>query len=355
MEKNSGDTTLMPQRREDGSRGLLTTVTLLDPLKLTPKPDALSSLDLKIDPQRIMVARVKDQVTVVVPTLNEAEAISRVIGEIREEGYHNIIVVDGYSTDATDRLAFGNGVKLAYQHGIGKAGAIKTAIEHENTPYVLFMDGDGTYDPRDIWRLLAHADHYSHVIGARDKKYIGLVHRFGNWLISGLFSLLFGVRLTDVCSGMYLLDTTEAKNYNLQEPGFVAEIELAAQSAAKQELAEVPINYRPRIGKGKLSTWRDGRAILSAAFKLAWKYNPIVVYGALAALLMIPAVSILFWVIAEYVARSAWHLGWALVSAFLFIVSAQVLTLLGVSVMTRQTERRLVQEIRNNKVAKSLD
>jgi len=139
-------------------------MTVLDPLQTSPKHKELAVLDLKIDPQRIIAAMAKDQVTIVLPTLNESGGISQVIEEIKEEGYHSIIVVDGYSTDMTDRIAFGNGVKLAYQHGIGKAGAVKTAIEHEKEPYLLFMDGDGTYDPKDIWRLLNHADHYSHVI-----------------------------------------------------------------------------------------------------------------------------------------------------------------------------------------------
>ena len=351
MEKNLGDTTLMPHGRQDLSRGLSTAVTLLDPIQVSQKPKQLSDLDLTIDPQRIIVARAKDQVTVVVPTLNEAGAISQVIKEIREYGYHKIIVVDGYSSDATDRIAYGNGVKLAYQHGIGKAGAVKTAIEHESSPYVLFMDGDGTYDPADIWRLLSSADHYSHVIGARDKKNIGLMHRFGNWLISQLFSSLFGVKLTDVCSGMYLLETAEAKNYNLDEPGFVAEIELAAQSAVSQRLTEVPINYRPRIGKAKLSTWRDGRAIMFAAFKLAWKYNPILVYAGLTALLAVPAASILLWTLFDYATKGAWHAGWALLGAIMMIIATQALTLAGTSVLTKQSERRILQRMRNQVTA----
>jgi dolichol-phosphate mannosyltransferase len=303
----------------------------------------LAVLDLKIDPQRIIAAMAKDQVTIVLPTLNESSAISQVIEEIKEEGYYGIIVVDGYSTDMTDRIAFGNGVKLAYQHGIGKAGAVKTALENEEKPYVLFMDGDGTYDPKDIWRLLNHADRYSHVIGARDKKYINRVHRFGNWVISQLFSLLFSVKVTDVCSGMYLLETAEARNYNLEEPGFVAEIELAAQSAAKQQLTEVPINYRPRIGKGKLNTWRDGRAIVSAAFRLAWKYNPVLLCSGLASLLAIPAASIVLWVVLEYVTRTAFHLSWALVGMLLLVFATQALTLTGISLLTKNAERRMLR------------
>jgi len=324
-------------------------MTVLDPVQTSPKHKELAVLDLKIDPQRIIAAMVKDQVTIVVPTLNEASAISQVIEEIKEEGYHSIIVVDGYSTDMTDRIAFGNGVKLTYQHGIGKSGAVKTAIEHEKKPYVLFMDGDGTYDPKDIWRLLNHADHYSHVIGARDKKHIGLIHRFGNSVISQLFSLLFSVKVTDVCSGMYLLETTEAKNYNLEEPGFVAEIELAAQSAAKQQLAEVPINYRARIGKNKLNTWRDGRAIVLAAFKLAWKYNPILLCSGLAALLGIPAGLILLWSVLDYVTRGAWHLGWVLLGGLLMVIATQAITVANVSIMTKHSEIRLTQEMRSSK------
>jgi len=317
-------------------------------MQTSPRHKELGSLDLRIDPQRIIAEKVKNQVTIVLPTLNESGAISQVIEEIKEEGYSNIIVMDGYSTDMTDRIAFGNGVKLAYQHGIGKSGGVKTALEDEKTPYVLFMDGDGTYDPKDIWRLLNHADRYGHVIGARDKKYIGRVHRFGNWVISQLFSLLFGVTMTDVCSGMYLLDVTEARNYNLDEPGFVAEIELAAQSAASQRLVEVPINYRPRIGKRKLSTWRDGRAILWATFKLTWKYNPILAYSGLAALLLIPSAIILLWTLLDYLAKGVWHMRLTLLAAIMVIIATQAFTLAGSSILTKNSERRILQEIRNH-------
>jgi len=164
-------------------------MTLPNPLRITralmsrinsvnPKPQTMSnlnslqvqtkpSLDLKIDTQQIIASVFKQNVTVVIPTLNEAEAIREVIEEVRAEGYNNILVVDGYSTDRTDRIAFGNDVGLVYQHGIGKAGGVKTALEFAKTPFVLFMDGDGTYDPKDIWRLVNHTDHYAHVIGAR--------------------------------------------------------------------------------------------------------------------------------------------------------------------------------------------
>ncbi|MCX8169448.1 MAG: glycosyltransferase, partial [Candidatus Methanomethylicia archaeon] len=86
----------------------------------------------------------KDDVTIVIPTLNEEKAIGIVLDELLNLGYRNIIVVDGYSKDNTVKIAFEKGVKVIYQHGHGKTGAIQTALEHVNTSYMLVMDGDYT-------------------------------------------------------------------------------------------------------------------------------------------------------------------------------------------------------------------
>jgi dolichol-phosphate mannosyltransferase len=305
--------------------------------------------NLKIETDRILGAIVKDNVTVVLPALNEADGILPVIEELREDGYEKILVVDGYSSDVTAEKAHENGVKVLYQHGIGKAGAVRTAIEHVETSYMVFMDADHTYDPKDIWRLLLHSDHYSHVIGTRDREHIPRVHRFGNWIISQVFSALFGVKTTDVCSGMYLLETEEAKKYSLQETGFNIEIELAAQSASRENLTEVPINYRSRIGERKLSTWRNGLSILRAAFTLARRYNPILLYSALTGLSIIPAGLILGWVVLEQLTSRVFHSGWAMAGMIYLFVAVQAFTLASVSILTKHSEERLMREIRASK------
>jgi dolichol-phosphate mannosyltransferase len=289
----------------------------------------------------------KPNVTIVIPTMNEAEAIAKTIEEVKTEGYRNILVVDGYSTDGTADVARAMAVKVLYQHGCGKAGAVKMAIEHVETPYMLFIDGDYTYDPKDIWRLMNHSARYAHVIGVRDKKCISRLHRFGNWVISQTFSLLFGVKTTDVCSGMYLLETKEARKHNLEEPGFMIEIELAAQSASMGALTEVPIGYRPRIGTRKLNTWKHGLAILSAAFTLARRYNPVFLYSSLAGLAIIPAVSILGWVAIEQLTNRIWHSGWALVGIMFLLVASQAFTLASVSIIVSHTAKRLAKEVEN--------
>ena len=306
-------------------------------------------LSIDTEPEHVLGPLVKNTVTVVIPTLNEEEGVTKVIEEVKAEGYDNILVIDGYSKDNTAHIANGNGVKLVYQHGSGKAGAVKTAIERVETPFMLFMDGDHTYDPKDIWRLMNHTEHYCHVIGVRDKKYIPWIHRFGNWVISRTFSLLFTVKTSDVCSGMYLLETEEAKKYNLQEPGFIAEIELAAHSAATRNLTEVPISYRPRIGTRKLNTWKHGLAILSAAFGLARRHNPVFLYSSIAGLCVVPAAMILGWVILERLTTQVYHSGWALAGIMMLLVAAQAFTLASVSILTKHTEERLMREIKGSK------
>jgi len=294
---------------------------------------------------RTLETSFKDKITVVIPTLNEAEAIGKVIEEVQKNDYTKILVVDGYSTDKTPELADSSGVKVVFQHGVGKAGAVKTAIELVDTPYMVFIDGDYTYDPRDIWRLLNHTDHYSHVIGARNRKQINRLHRFGNWIISRTFSALFGVKVTDVCSGMYLLETEQAKKFNVEEHGFIAEIELAAQSAALGTITEVPIGFRSRIGKEKLATWRHGLEILYMAFRLARRYNPIFLYSTIAGLLMMPGISLLTWVVLEMIVRQTWHYGWALAGVLALVVASQAFTLASLSVLVKHVEKRLVSEI----------
>jgi hypothetical protein len=306
---------------------------------------ATSESAFRIEIDRVLDRILKNQVTVIIPTLNEAEAIGGVVGEVLAEGYKRVVVVDGYSTDLTAEEAKRAGASVIYQHSSGKSGAVKTGIENAETPYILFMDGDGTYDPKDIGRLLNHSDHYAHIIGARDRKHATIARRFGNWVISKTFSALFSVKTEDVCSGMYLLETNRAKRYELEEPGFNVEVELAAISASNGTLTEVPITYRPRLGQSKLKAWQ-GLSILVGAYAVARRYNPILIYSGLAGLSIIPAAIILAWTIYEQLTARIWHSGWALMGVMLLLVAAQAFTLAGVSMLIKHSLRQMTREIR---------
>jgi len=283
-------------------------------------------------------------VTVVLPTLNEEEAIGKVIDELWGEGYNNILVVDGGSSDGTVRIAEEKGVKVIPQCGRGKAGAIRTAIEYVNTPYMLVMDADYTYDPRDIKGLLALAHEFDEVIGLRmDRENIPWVHRIGNRILSFTLSLLMGQRIHDPCSGMYLLKTERARSLELTSGGFDIEAEIAAQMCTFGRVAEVPIRYRKRLGNKKLN-WKDGFKILATIIRAAWLYNPLFIFSVIAALLAVPGASVLLWQLTlRYLYGSgAWSVGWVWLGLTLLIIGIQGFTVATITLLLKRMERRII-------------
>jgi dolichol-phosphate mannosyltransferase len=211
----------------------------------------------------------KNDITIVIPVLNEEEAIENVIDSVKYEGYDNILVVDGNSTDKTYEIALNIGVNVIIQKGEGKTGAITTAIEKTKTPYLIIMDGDSTYYPSDIIKLLKYLKDYDEVIGSRisGRDNIPLLNRFGNGIINGLFNLLYGTNLKDVCSGMYALKTDFAKGLDLKTSGFEVEVEIASKTVRKGKIYEVPISYGKRVGERKLNPLKDGFRIVITIIK----------------------------------------------------------------------------------------
>lgn len=239
--------------------------------------------------QREDLKNINSLVTIVIPTKNEENAIENVIDELHSLGFTNILVVDGFSTDRTAELARKKGAKVIHQYGKGKTGALKTAIDNIDTPYMVVIDGDYTYDPSGIKELLRYADTHAEVIGVRvptSPKSMTRLHKFGNKVLSGVFNLLIGTKISDVCSGLYVLRTDTAKRLRFEGSGFDVEAEIAAQIATLDKIAEVPINYRPRLGKEKLSTWRHGFTILSSIIKFGIKYRPKRFYSVLSIIVL---------------------------------------------------------------------
>ena len=287
------------------------------------------------------------KVSIIIPTLNEEEAIEKVIRELKSCGYRNILVVDGYSEDRTVEIAKNCGAEVIYQIGHGKAAAIKTGFERVKTPFILVMDGDGTYDPRDIERLLRTAIEggYDEVIGYRkDRRNIPPIHRLGNRIISTLLSLLLGHRIKDPCSGMYLLRKDVVKNLEVTATGFDVEVEIASQVASLGKVAEVPINYRKRIGESKLKTYRTGFRILLTAAKIAWLYNPVFLFSSIASLFELVGIIVLLWQLyMRYLyGAEAWSWGWAWLGLVLLVLGLQAFTIAIISLLLKRMERRIL-------------
>jgi glycosyltransferase involved in cell wall biosynthesis len=288
----------------------------------------------------------RDQVTVVIPTLNEAEGIGSVLDDLKEAGYNNVLVVDGDSTDGTVEIAEKRGAAVVMQHGPGKAGALKTAIGMVATEYMAVMDGDCTYKAADLDGLLAYAREYDEVVGARvdGRKNIPRMNRFGNWVISRVFKLLFGIPISDVLSGMYLMKAEKARDMEFSSASFDIEVEIASAMATSGKITQVPISYGRRLGTQKLRPSHGGR-IVSTLFWMAYYYNPVVLFGGLVSLAAIPGAGVLLWVLFEGLFLHVWHSVYAIFGISLFLLATQAGAVALVSLMIKRSERRIMSQL----------
>ena len=214
-----------------------------------------------------------ERVAFVIPTLNEASSIGKVldripVGELREEGYDtSVYVIDGLSVDTTRDIAAEKGAQLILEKRKGKGIALQKAFESVTADYVIVSDGDNTY-PLDIApeivRLLQTNDV---VIGSRLKGSIepGAMTRLnvaGNMLLTLLARSLFGINISDVCTGLWGCRGDAIQRLELDARGFEIEADMFAECAFKKlRIAEIPISYGPRVDRAKLASFRDGLKI----------------------------------------------------------------------------------------------
>jgi dolichol-phosphate hexosyltransferase len=212
-------------------------------------------------------------ICIILPTLNEALSIGSVIEEIprrtlEEQGYQvDILVVDGNSTDPTIQIARDKGARILVEPRRGKGRAIRTALEKTQADYVFMLDGDYTYPTTHIPDMLNLLHDYPVVIGSRlkGKRQEGALRTLnliGNHLLTWLANILYGTRISDLCTGYWGFRREVIQNLNLTSDGFQLEAELLTQLARKgYRIGELPIIYRSRTGKAKLHVLQDGLRI----------------------------------------------------------------------------------------------
>jgi dolichol-phosphate mannosyltransferase len=287
----------------------------------------------------------RDIVTVVIPTLNEADAVGPLIREVQACGYSNVLVVDGYSKDQTREIATKLGAQVVSQVGGGKAGAVLTARDIVRTPFFILMDGDYSYDPADLDHFLPLMEHYDHILGCRSLRNpnISKTHQIGNRILTSLFNTLFGSFIPDICTGMYLLRTSTARQIFLDRPGYVVDLEIAAQTLADHRVTFIPIGYRARMGKAKASTWGQGFRASFTVVSLARAYNPLLFISDLAAVATIPALIILAYTAFSDYVYGNFHLVLALVGVALLLIGGQGIIVATLSMQIRLLERKLTK------------
>ena len=219
------------------------------------------------------------KITALIPCRNEEEGISRVItafpvGRLKQFGFElEIIVIDNDSSDSTADVARSLGATVVFEPRRGKGNALRRGFcaISKDTDYVVMLDGDDTYAPSEMLRLLEllSSRFCSVAIGSRlggriSQGSMTSLNRLGNWIYSHLIRHFYRVNVTDVLSGYFAWrrDALERLRPHLRSEGFAIEMEMVTKMARLgEEIYCVPITYKPRSGKTSLRPFVDGLRI----------------------------------------------------------------------------------------------
>lgn len=228
------------------------------------------------------------KVTVVIPCYNEEAGITGVItgfprAQLKAHGYKlEILVIDNNSTDRTAEVAKAAGARVIHEPKKGKGNAIRTGFYSiaDDTDYIVMLDGDDTYRPQEIIRLLEPINSgFCHVvIGSRlggriSRGSMTFFNRTGNWIFSHLVRYAYRVNVTDVLTGYFAWhrNAIEDLRPHLRSNGFAIEMEMITKMAKLgEEIYSVPISYHARAGESNLNPIGDGTRILRMFITNLW-------------------------------------------------------------------------------------
>ncbi len=237
----------------------------------------------------VAVTNAVPSVTVVIPTLNEADAIGPVVREIPGDVAAEVIVADSGSTDGTQVAARDAGARVLDlgKRGYGLACARAAEAADPASDIIVFMDGDGA-DRADLMHRLVdpiRSGTHDFVIasrtrGERDPGSMSW-HQVAAGQAAGLgMRALYGVRYTDMCAFRAIRRTSLA-SLGLREMTYGWNIEMQMQAArAGLRILEVPMPYRCRAGgeskvAGSLrGTMRAGWRIVTTFARVAASPRP---------------------------------------------------------------------------------
>jgi glycosyltransferase involved in cell wall biosynthesis len=211
------------------------------------------------------------RVSVVIPTLNEEKNLPHVFGRL-PSGLHEVIVVDGHSTDDTVGVAqrLRPDVRVVMQPGRGKGNALAAGFAACTGDIVVTLDADGSTDPAEIPRFVAALRHGADFVkGSRfaqggASSDITWVRRLGNRALNALVNALYHTSYTDLCYGFNAFWVRCLPYMRVDCDGFEVETLVNVRIAkAGLTIHEVPSYERDRLyGRSHLHAVRDGTRVL---------------------------------------------------------------------------------------------
>jgi glycosyltransferase involved in cell wall biosynthesis len=249
-------------------------------------------------------------VAVLVPCYNEEATVAQVVHGFRQAlPEATIFVYDNNSTDGTMAHAREAGAVVRSETRQGKGNVVRRMFSDIDADVYVLVDGDDTYDapsaPALVGTLLD--DRLDMVVGSRlqsaEHAAFHLGHRFGNNLLTGFVSFLFGHNLTDILSGYRVFSRRFVKSFPALASGFETETELTVHALElRMPIAEVmtPYKARPSGSVSKLHACRDGFRILMMILRLFKEERPLIFFSILFAVLAVSALIIAYPVVLTF-------------------------------------------------------
>jgi glycosyltransferase involved in cell wall biosynthesis len=239
--------------------------------------------------------------SVVIPAYNEEAGIAEIMNRVltvrcclQQAGIDELelLVVNDGSKDHTAQIAEeiaskSDGVRvISHIRNKGYGAALKTGFCNSKGELIGFLDADGTYPPEYFPQLCQEALKGSDlVIGSRmagSESKMPFTRRIGNVFFAGLLSVLGNQHITDSASGMRVFSRTILDRICPLPDGLNLTPVMSARALHEDvKMVEVAIPYSERLGRSKLSVFRDGRIFLQSILWTVLSYNPVRILGAI--------------------------------------------------------------------------
>src|SRR3954452_23214328 len=250
------------------------------------------------------------RMAVLVPCFNEEAAVATVVADFRKAlPDAAIYVYDNNSRDRTVAVARAAGAQVRSERRQGKGHVVRRMFADVDADIYVLVDGDATYDAASAPRMIAAltGEHLDMVVGFRVDQAVAAYrpgHRFGNKMLTGFLTMVFGEAFKDILSGYRVFSRRFVKSFPVLSDGFEIETELsvhALELALPVAEIETPYFARPEGSFSKLNTWRDGFRILGTILKLYRSEKPLRFFAAIGGLLTMVSIVLAIPVVVTFV------------------------------------------------------
>lgn len=213
------------------------------------------------------------KVSVIIPAVDEEKSIGKVLSAI-PDWVDDVIVVDNGSRDRTGEVALAHGAQVISEPVRGYGTACLTGISSLDKPdIVVFLDGDFSDHPDEMRYLVdpilegrASLVIGSRSLGEREPGALAPQARFGNWLACWMIRMIWKVRFTDL-GPFRAISYKTLKSLGMRDPNYGWTVEMQIRAVIRRiPVLEVPVQYRKRLGKSKVSG--TVRGVLGAGYKI---------------------------------------------------------------------------------------